>query len=98
MQSTVDSTAELEVLDEIGDAGAIAQPGLRARLEASRPVVSVRTFDTMQIAYPTRYAFWGAAILPSPFAIMTQRVFLVRRIPRALCARRTWSGCARGTR
>ncbi|WP_437510200.1 hypothetical protein [Sorangium sp. So ce1099] len=90
MQSTVDATAELEPLDEIGDAWSIAQPGLRARairerapllrarLEASRPVVSVRTFDTMQLAYPTRYAFWGAALLPSPFAIMTQRVFLVQ--------------------
>ncbi|WP_159396696.1 hypothetical protein [Sorangium cellulosum] len=90
MDATVETPPGFEALTEIGDAWSIAQPGLRARavrerapflrerLEATKPVVAVRTFDTMQLSYPTRYAFWGAAIVPSPFAIMTQRVFLVQ--------------------
>jgi glyoxylase-like metal-dependent hydrolase (beta-lactamase superfamily II) len=40
--------------------------------------VSVRTLPLSTLAYPTRYAFWAAAIAPAPFVIMTHRCALVQ--------------------
>jgi hypothetical protein len=85
-----DNAPELLPLDEVGDAWRIASPGLRhdavlagarklrARLEASAPVVAVRTLPITTLPYPTRYAFQGAAASPAPFVTLTHRSLVVR--------------------
>lgn len=51
---------------------------LRERFAAGPRCVSVRTLPLTTLAYPTRYAFWAAAISPAPFVIMTHRCLLVQ--------------------
>ncbi len=51
---------------------------LRERFASGPRCVSVRTLPLSTLAYPTRYAFWAAAIAPAPFVIMTHRCALVQ--------------------
>jgi len=51
---------------------------LRERFAAGPRSVAVRTLPLTTLAYPTRYAFWAAAISPAPFVIMTHRCVLVQ--------------------
>ncbi len=51
---------------------------LRARFASGPRVVSARTFDQITSPYPTKYAFWGAAISPAPFVNLTHRCVLVQ--------------------
>jgi hypothetical protein len=53
-------------------------PRFRERLSASGRVVSVRTFDTSALPYPTAFAFAGAALSPVPYIVMTNRVNVVQ--------------------
>ena len=51
---------------------------LRERFAAGSRCVSVRTIPLSTVAYPTRYAFWAAAIAPIPFVTMFHRCLLVQ--------------------
>ena len=51
---------------------------LRDRFVAGPRCVSVRTLPLSTLAYPTRYAFWAAALAPAPFVMMTHRCALVQ--------------------
>ncbi len=51
---------------------------LRNRFASGPRCVSVRTLPLSTLAYPTRYAFWAAAIAPAPFVMMTHRCLLVQ--------------------
>ena len=51
---------------------------LRERFASGPRCVSVRTLPLSTLAYPTRYAFWAAAVAPAPFVIMTHRCALVQ--------------------
>ncbi len=51
---------------------------LRERFAAGPRCVSVRTMPLTNLAYPTRYAFWGAALSLAPFVTMTHRCVLVQ--------------------
>ena len=51
---------------------------LRERFAGGPRCVSVRTLPLSTLAYPTRYAFWAAAIAPAPFVVMTHRCALVQ--------------------
>jgi glyoxylase-like metal-dependent hydrolase (beta-lactamase superfamily II) len=55
-----------------------AAEGLRERFASGPRCVAVRTMPLTTIAYPTRYAFWAAAIAPVPFVTMTHRCVLVQ--------------------
>jgi glyoxylase-like metal-dependent hydrolase (beta-lactamase superfamily II) len=50
---------------------------LHDRLRAGPKCLSVRTFDIGTFPYPTRYALSGAASIPAPFVMMTNRCQLV---------------------
>jgi glyoxylase-like metal-dependent hydrolase (beta-lactamase superfamily II) len=51
---------------------------LRERFASGPRCVSVRTMSLSMFAYPTRYAFWAAAIAPAPFVMLTHRCVLVQ--------------------
>ena len=51
---------------------------LRERFASGPRVLSVRTLPLSTLPYPTRYAFWGAALSPVPFLTMTHRAALVQ--------------------
>jgi glyoxylase-like metal-dependent hydrolase (beta-lactamase superfamily II) len=51
---------------------------LRERFADGPRCVAVRTLPLSTLAYPTRYAFWAAAIAPAPFVMMTHRCLLVQ--------------------
>src|SRR5689334_9086360 len=51
---------------------------LRERFAAGPRCISVRTIPLSTVAYPTRYAFWAAAIAPIPFVTMFHRCLLVQ--------------------
>jgi glyoxylase-like metal-dependent hydrolase (beta-lactamase superfamily II) len=51
---------------------------LRDKFVSGSRCVAVRTLPLTRLAYPTRYAFWAAAITPAPFVIMTHRCVLVQ--------------------
>src|SRR5688572_3846816 len=55
-----------------------AAEGLRERFASGPRCVAVRTLPLTTLAYPTRYAFWAAAIAPAPFVTMTHRCVLVQ--------------------
>jgi len=55
-----------------------AAEGVRERFASGPRCVSVRTLPLTTLAYPTRYAFWAAAIAPAPFVTMTHRCVLVQ--------------------
>ena len=51
---------------------------LRERFAGGPRCIAVRTMPLTNLAYPTRYAFWGAAFTPAPFVTMTHRCVLVQ--------------------
>jgi hypothetical protein len=51
---------------------------LRDRFAAGPRAVSVRTLPLVLSPYPTRYAFWGAALSLSPFVVFTHRCLVVQ--------------------
>ncbi len=51
---------------------------LRERFAEGPRCVAVRTLPLTRLAYPTRYAFWSAAITPAPYVVMTHRCVLVQ--------------------
>jgi glyoxylase-like metal-dependent hydrolase (beta-lactamase superfamily II) len=55
-----------------------AAEGLRERFAGGARCISVRTMPLTTLAYPTRYAFWAAAIAPAPLVTMTHRCTLVQ--------------------
>jgi hypothetical protein len=55
---------------------------LRERMASGPRVVAVRTLPLATLLYPTRYAFWGAAVSPAPFVVMTHRCLLVQFLQR----------------
>ncbi|MDB4946457.1 MAG: hypothetical protein JWP97_5991 [Labilithrix sp.] len=63
--------AQLRAVQRIGGA-------LRERFAAGPRVVAVRTLPLAGLAYPTRYAFAGAALAPAPFVVLTHRCVLVQ--------------------
>jgi hypothetical protein len=56
-------------------AGALA---VRAALDAMGAAVSVRSLPVTSLLYPTKYAFWSAALSPAPFVALTHRALLVQ--------------------
>lgn len=87
-------TSELTPVRELEAARAVRSPGarqralrrgaeeLRERFADSPRVVSVRTFPVTTFAYPTKYAFWGAAYSPAPYVVLTHRALLVQFLQR----------------
>jgi len=83
-------TSVLERIPDLDEAWAVSRHGpqlravrrqaerLRERFVSGPRCVSVRTLPLSTLAYPTRYAFWAAAIAPAPFVIMTHRCVLVQ--------------------
>ncbi|MBX3191296.1 MAG: hypothetical protein KF819_30140 [Labilithrix sp.] len=55
---------------------------LRDRFVNGSRCVAVRTLPLSTLAYPTRYAFWAAAVAPAPFVMMTHRCVLVQFLQR----------------
>lgn len=51
---------------------------LRDRFASGPHCVAVRTLPLTTLPYPTRYAFWAAAVAPAPFVTMTHRCVLVQ--------------------
>jgi hypothetical protein len=80
----------LEALPELDAAWAVRGHGrrlravtgaaapLRARLDASAPVVSARSLPITTLLYPSKFAFWSAALSPAPFVPLTHRALLVQ--------------------
>jgi glyoxylase-like metal-dependent hydrolase (beta-lactamase superfamily II) len=51
---------------------------VRERFADGPRCIAVRTLPLTTLVYPTRYAFWAAAIAPAPFVMMTHRCVLVQ--------------------
>ena len=51
---------------------------LRERFASGPRCLAVRTLPLSTLAYPTRYAFWAAALSPLPFVLMTHRCLFVQ--------------------
>lgn len=51
---------------------------LRGQLLDGDGVLCVRTLPLTTLLYPSRYAFWGAALSPAPFLQLTHRCLLVQ--------------------
>lgn len=51
---------------------------LRERFASGPRCVAVRTLPLTTLVYPTRYAFWAAAISPAPMLTLTHRCLLVQ--------------------
>jgi len=51
---------------------------LRERFASGPRCLAVRTLPLTTLAYPTKYAFWGAAFSPAPYVTMTHRCLLVQ--------------------
>ncbi|MCB9585612.1 MAG: hypothetical protein H6718_09450 [Polyangiaceae bacterium] len=56
--------------------------GLRERFATGPRVVAVRTLPVATLAYPTKYAFWSAPLLPFPYVIMKHQCLLVQFLQR----------------
>src|SRR5258706_1251090 len=56
----------------------IAGERLRDRFVAGPRIVSARTLPLTTLAYPTKYAFNGAARSPAPLVTLTHRCLLVQ--------------------
>ena len=83
-------TPGMERLTELDDAWSVSNHGpqlrairrgaerLRDRLASGPRAVAVRTMPLSTVPYPTRYAFWAAALSPAPMVTMTHRCLLVQ--------------------
>ncbi len=88
------STSELTTLHHLDAAWATGSAGSRLRavrsaaerlrdhLLAAPRTVAVRTLPLTTLLYPTKHAFWGAAISPAPFVVMHHRCLLVQFLQR----------------
>jgi glyoxylase-like metal-dependent hydrolase (beta-lactamase superfamily II) len=56
----------------------VAAERLRDRLASGPRVLAVRTLPIVMAPYPTRFAFWGAALSPAPYVVFTHRCLLVQ--------------------
>jgi glyoxylase-like metal-dependent hydrolase (beta-lactamase superfamily II) len=56
----------------------VAAERVRDRFAAGPRAVAVRTLPIVISPYPTKYAFWGAAISPAPYIVFTHRCLLVQ--------------------
>jgi glyoxylase-like metal-dependent hydrolase (beta-lactamase superfamily II) len=56
----------------------VAAERLRDRFAAGPRAVAVRTLPIVVAPYPTKYAFFGAAISPAPFIVFTHRCLVVQ--------------------
>jgi hypothetical protein len=85
---------ELTPLSNLDDAWMIGSAGPRLRavrgaaerlrdvMGAAPRVLAVRTLPLATLLYPTKYAFWGAAVSPAPYVMMTHRCLLVQFLQR----------------
>lgn len=55
-----------------------AAEAVRERFASGPRVLAVHSLPLTTLAYPTKYAFWAAAISPAPYVIMTHRALLVQ--------------------
>lgn len=55
-----------------------AARGMRSLLDSAPAVVAVRTLPLSRFPYPTKFAFGGAALHPSPFVELEHRCLLVQ--------------------
>jgi hypothetical protein len=55
---------------------------LRERIAKGPRVIAVRSLPITTLAYPTKFAFWGAPLSPAPYVIMTHRALLVQFLQR----------------
>lgn len=60
----------------------VAAERLRDRFAAGPRAVAVRTLPIIVAPYPTKYAFWGAALSPAPFVVLHHRALLVQFLQR----------------
>lgn len=74
---------------------------VRARLADGPRVVSLHVLPIATLAYPTKYAFHGAPVLPAPFVVLTHRAVLVQFLqhgePKTLLLNPTDDVAARAT-
>ena len=55
---------------------------VRERFASGPRVISVRTINQTTLPYPTKYAFYSAAVSPAPFVTLTHRCVLVQFMQR----------------
>jgi hypothetical protein len=84
------SAAELEGIDRFDAAWQMSGHGprltevrkaaedVRNQFAIGARVLCVRSLPITTLAYPTKYAFWGAAYSPAPYVVMTHRALLVQ--------------------
>ena len=56
----------------------VAAEGLRHRFAAGPRAVAVRTLPLVSVPYPTKYAFFGAALSLAPYVMLAHRCLLVQ--------------------
>jgi hypothetical protein len=56
----------------------VAAERVRDRFASGPRALAVRTLPVVTAPYPTRYAFWGAALSPAPYVVFTHRCLLVQ--------------------
>src|SRR5258708_2302356 len=75
---------ELDAAWAVGSAGPrlravrVAAQRVRDRFAAGPRAVAVRTLPNVVSPYPTKYAFFGAALSPAPYVLFTHRCLLVQ--------------------
>ncbi|HMR78293.1 MAG TPA: hypothetical protein PKD61_24470 [Polyangiaceae bacterium] len=84
------SAAEIESIDRFDAAWQVRGHGprlsavrkaaedVRNRFVFGARALCVRSLPITTLAYPTKYAFWGAAYSPAPYVVMTHRALLVQ--------------------
>src|ERR1700761_5817091 len=56
----------------------VAAEGLRHRFAAGPRAVAVRTLPLVSVPYPTKYAFFHAALSVAPYVLLAHRCVLVQ--------------------
>ncbi len=84
------SASELEGIDRLDGARQVRGHGprltavrkaaeeLRSQFVFGARALCVRSLPITTLAYPTKYAFWGAPLSPAPYVVMTHRALLVQ--------------------
>ncbi|MDY7232495.1 hypothetical protein [Hyalangium rubrum] len=90
MHLVKESAPEFEVIPDLDSAWSVegsasrlaavrkGAQALRERFASERPVLGVRSFELLTMAYPARFGFWGAARLPIPYVLVRHRAVLVQ--------------------
>lgn len=88
------SAPELRPLTELDGARALSASGprlraleasalrLRERFGSSPRCLAARSLPLATLLYPTKYAFWSAALSPAPYVMLTHRCMLVQFLQR----------------